>query len=224
MIQVRRLSVLCTALVLCGCASTVTPTTSAVVSPTAGPQSPDATSSAAAAGPLALEGGDLAAGVVHYSDALGLSVQPTEDDWFALMAGDTDFELTRERIAVWFVQPASIRPDGTAASTEDAPTDPAAFADALEGHPAVSVVGTEPFSAGALDGLLVDFESSGMTEGSAMLVTSDGAAFGVPDGEGRVVLLTTGAGLVMISIEGGASRDAAWEIVEPLLITMDAAP
>jgi hypothetical protein len=156
-------------------------------------------------GPIALEGGDLAAGVVHYSEALGVSVQPTEDDWFALMAGDTDFELTRERIAVWFVRPASIRPDGTAASTQDAPTDPAAFAEAL-------------------DGLLVDFESSGMTEASAMLVTSDGAAFGFPDGEGRVVLVTTEAGLVMVSIEGGASRDAAWEIVEPLLITMDAAP
>jgi hypothetical protein len=175
-------------------------------------------------GPIALEGGDLAAGVVHYSEALGVSVQPTEDDWFALMAGETDFELTRERIAVWFVRPASIRSDGTAASTQEAPTDPAAFAEALDEHPAVSIAGTEPFGAGALDGLLVDIESSGMTEASAALLTSDGAAFGFPDGEGRVVLVTTEAGLVMVSIEGGASRDAAWEIVEPLLITMDAAP
>lgn len=218
----------CAALLLAGCSTgTATPAGVESSEPSAS-QAPASVapepSESAAGGTRAIEGGTLQPGVRYVAEALGLTVQPAEDDWYSQVIEEGQFMLSRERIAVWFVIPLSIRPDGAAASTEPAPTDPAAFAEAIDGHPAVTVMSSEPFTADGLEGLLVDLESQGMSEGSALLLTKDGAAYGFPDGEGRILLLPHGDELVMISPEGGESRDAAWEVASPLLETLASAP
>ena len=222
--------------ILAGClsvASLIPGCASEATAPSTAASPPEAAESAAsdspepsieAGGTRPMESGTLEAGVRYVSEGLGLSVQPVEDDWYALPLEAGEFELTRERIAVWFTRPLSIRPDGTAQSSVEPPTDAVAFVAAVESHPAVTVTNTEPFEVEGFTGLLVDIESDGMSAGSAMLTTQDGDAFGFPDGEGRLLLLTDDSGLVMISVEGGESRDAAWSIAGPILETLESAP
>ena len=208
-----------------GCASQAT-APSATASPSEAPESAASDSpepSIEAGGARPIKSGTLEAGVRYVSEGLGLSVQPV-DDWYALPLEAGEFELTRERIAVWFTRPLSIRPDGTAQSSVEPPTDAVAFVAAVESHPAVTVTNTEPFEVEGFTGLRVDIESDGMSAGTAMVTTQDGDAFGFPDGEGRLLLLTDDSGLVMISIEGGESRDAAWSIAGPILEILESAP
>ena len=121
---------------------------------------------------------------------------------------------------MWFVELTSVRPTGSASSTTPVPDDPEELAAVLANHPNICNVRTQPLEIGELDAIVVDFESYGMSELTAFALTEGGAAYGFPDGEGRLLLLSNETSAVMISVEGGQNRDAAWSIAGPLVLSV----
>lgn len=188
-----------------------TPSHTADHSPSAAPE-PAATE--------ALRPGGLEVGTRYVIESLGISVQPAEDGWFAVLPQGGDAALSREDVTVYILAPDTVlAPDGTQIP---APGDPQELLDAIDASAIVAVRSTEPFSANAVSGLSAEVTGSG---GHVPLMTTGSRSYGLADGQFQLIVIEVDGRALVVSIErpDAPDIDAAWEVAGPLVESLDVA-
>lgn len=171
----------------------------------------------------ALTPGGLEAGTRYVIESLGVSVQPGEDGWFAVLPQGGDAALSRGDVTVYFLAPDTVlAPDGTQVP---APADPQELLDAIDATAIVAVRSSEPFAANALSGLSAEVDAGGGSEAAPLMTTGSGS-YGLLDGEYRWIVVNVAGRPIVVSIErpDAPDIDAAWEVAGPLVESLDVAP
>lgn len=207
-----------------GCAAAAPPVASE-------PNEPESTTSVSATpiqsegggGTAVMDPGTLDAGTRYVIESLGVSIQPDVDGWFAVLPQGGDAGITLGDVSIYFLRPSTVlAPDS--GSQIAAPADPQAFIDAIDATGIVDVDTSEPFEAGGLHGISAEITASGGSDANPLLTTGSGE-YGLFDGEFEwVVVEVDGAPLVLSIERSDPDIDAAWEVAQPVVESLEAAP